>query len=270
MGKAKANTKSDMNEKLSFHNYAACVASGIDSLDTTSAGGSGTRRTPTISPPTLTLAKKPALKTKPSLANVLAAIKSVDNKVEVFGQQLKTNSEMLARIARQVDLNVIKCNSKVEGLEKEFAELKEENAEPKERILETERYKRRWNLRLSGLKDQEGENLREIIEELLLELLPNWEEQIANVVDVGRKERGRNRQIIIQFVRRRHRDQVWKTSKDSVVCRDRGLRFMQDFTKEDQQAREQLWPQVKQARSLGKVAFYRGHIAIIDVRIVTA
>lgn len=64
--------------------------------------------------------------------------------MEVFGQQLKKNSEMLARIARQVDLNsvnVTKCNSKVKGLEKEFAELKEENAELKERLLETERYK---------------------------------------------------------------------------------------------------------------------------------
>lgn len=147
-------------------------------------------------------------------------------------------------------------------------------AELKERLLERERYKRRCNLRLSGLKDQEGENIREIIEELLLELFPNWEEQIANVVDsvhrVGRKERGRNRQIIIQFVRRRHRDEVWKTSKDSAVCRDRGLRFVQDFIEEDRQAREQLWPQVKQARSLGEVAFYRGHIGIIDGQMVAA
>lgn len=273
-GKAKANAKPSMNAKLSFHNYAACVASGSD---TTSASSSGTRRTLTISPPTLPLSKKPALETEPSLADVLAAIKSVDNKVEVFGQQLKTNSEMLTRIVKQVDLNsvnITKCNSKVEVLEKEHSDLKEENAELKERLLETERYKRRWNLRLLGLKEQEGENLREKVEELLLELFPKWDEQIEDVVDsvhrVGRREKGRSHQIIMQFARRRHRDEVWKTTKDSSVCRDRGLRFMQDYIKEDRQAREQLWPQVKQARSLGKVAFYRGHIAIIDGQIVMA
>lgn len=63
---------------------------------------------------------------------------------------------------------------------------------------------------------------------------------------------------------------VWKATKNSPVCKKQGLHFTQDFTKEDRQAREQLWPKIKQARSLGKVAFYKGHITIIDGRIVTA
>ncbi len=57
---------------------------------------------------------------------------------------------------------------------------------------------------------------------------------------------------------------------DSPVYKEQGLRFVQDFIKEDQQAREQLWPKIKQARLLGKVAFYKGHIAIIDGRVVIA
>uniref|UniRef100_A0A0E9WIQ0 Uncharacterized protein n=1 Tax=Anguilla anguilla TaxID=7936 RepID=A0A0E9WIQ0_ANGAN len=74
----------------------------------------------------------------------------------------------------------------------------------------------------------------------------------------------------MQFVRRLHREAVWKTTKDSPVCKEQGLHFVQDFTKEDRQAREQLWPKIKKARSLGKVAFYKGHMAVIDGCIVKA
>lgn len=35
---------------------------------------------------------------------------------------------------------------------------------------------------------------------------------------------------------------VWKATKNSPVCKGQGLHFTQDFTKEDRQAREQLWP----------------------------
>lgn len=114
-----------------------------------------------------------------------------------------------------------------------------------------ERYKRRWNLRLSGLKEKEGEKL--------LNIFPQWEEEIEDVIDsahgVGRTgEDGRNRQTM-QFLRRRHRDEVCKATQDSPVCKDRGLRFVQYFTKEYRQAREQLRPKIKQARALGNVAF---------------
>lgn len=184
---------------------------------------------------------------------------------------------MFASIVKRVDLNsvgITECRSKMEVLEKEHSDLKKENDELKEKILEVERYKCRWNLRLSGLKEQEGENIREKIRELLLKIFPQWKEKIGNVVDsvhrVGRREEERSRQVIMQFVRRLHRDAVWKATKNSPVCKKQGLHFTQDFTKEDRQAREQLWPKIKQARSLGKVAFYKGHITIIDGRIVTA
>ena len=71
-------------------------------------------------------------------------------------------------------------------------------------------------------------------------------------------------------MRRHHRDAVWQTTKDYPVGKEQGLHFVQIFTKEDRQAREQLWPKIKQARSLGKVAFYKGHIAVIDGRMVKA
>lgn len=118
----------------------------------------------------------------------------------------------------------------MEELEKEFPELKEGNAELKERLLETERYK-------SKIKEQEGENLREIIEELLLELLPNREERIADAVE-GKRTEPPDHHTVCQ-----------ETPQGRGLETIQGLRFVQDFTKKDRQAREQLWPQVKQACS---------------------
>lgn len=201
---------------------------------------------------------------EPSLMDVLVAIKSLDYKVDNFGKQLKENTEMVASIVQRVEMNTVDitdCKSKLDELEKKHSALEKENADLKEKVLEVERYKRRWNLRLLGLKEQDGENIREKIQELLLQLFPQWKEEIAGVVDsvhrTGRREEGGIRQVILQFVRRLHRDEIWKI-------------FVQDFTKEDHQARELLWPKIKQARSLGKMAYYKGHITVIDGRTVKA
>ncbi|MEQ2305460.1 hypothetical protein AMECASPLE_038088 [Ameca splendens] len=144
--------------------------------------------------------------------------------------------------------------------------MNKENAALKEKLQEAERYKRRWNLRLSGLKQQEGENLRKRAEHLLSRILPQWANQAEDVINtihqVGKKD-GWSHQVILQFTRRRHREIVWKITKDSAVCREQGLRFAQDFINENRLAREEMWPKITKARSQGKVAFYRGHVAVI-------
>lgn len=256
--------------KLAQHNYAAPVP-----METTRPSNQSVRRTLNATPTKLPPTKKLATENEPSLADVLAAIKALDNKVEDLGKQVKENSDMFVSIIQRIELNsaeITECKSKVNVLEKEHADLYKQNAELKEKLLEVERYKRRWNLRLSGLKEKEGENIREKIEELLLQIIPQWKDEIHDVIDsvhrVGRREDKRNRQIIMQFIRRHHRDAVWKTTKDSPICKGQGLQFMQDFTQEDRQAREELWPKIKQARSMGKVAYYKGHIAVIDGHVV--
>ncbi len=228
-------TNANAGNKLAFHNYASAAASVP--MDTSkpstkaSSSGSGTRRplntTPTKQPP----AKRPSTETEPSLADVLAAIRNLDNKVEDFGKQLKENSDMFASMVQRVEMNsveITECRSKMEMMEKQQADLKKENTDLKEKILEVERYKRRWNLRLSGLKEKEDENLRVQINALLLKIFPQWQDEIEDVVDsvhcVGRREGGRSRQIIMQFLRRHHRDAVWKVTKDSPVCKEQDLR----------------------------------------------
>lgn len=294
--KDKGNGKA--GNALAFHSYSAATATPEEAIpmDTTKPGKAnantqGTRRPLNITPTKLPPAKKSAHsgdKTTPSsdvvatkveysIADIVQVLRKVESKVDDFSEKLENQSDMFAELLQRIEDNgkaIAVCHSRVDVVETNCKRLEKENAVLKEKVLEVERYKRRWNLRLSGLKEQDGENIREKIEELLLKIFPHWADNIGDVVDsvhrVGRRENGRSRQVIMQFVRRVHRDAVWKSTKNSPICKEREVRFVQDFIKEDLQSREQLWPKIKLARSQGKVAFYKGHIAVIDGHLVTA
>ncbi|KAK1885690.1 Rabenosyn-5 [Dissostichus eleginoides] len=60
------------------------------------------------------------------------------------------------------------------------------------------------------------------------------------------------------------RDEVWKKSKDGRVCSEMHVRFKEDFSKEDREARSKLWPLVQEARRKGKRAFLKEGFALID------
>ncbi|KAI2647640.1 hypothetical protein H4Q32_030761 [Labeo rohita] len=133
-----------------------------------------------------------------------------------------------------------------------------------------ERYKRRWNLRINGLLEKSDEDPRREVCRLIGELAPHLVHKLENVIDsvhhVGKKERGRQRQMIVQFTMRKYRDKIWKATKNSSVCKNRGLRFVEDLTREDRNARAALWPQIEQARKEGKKAFFRGPHGFIEGR----
>ena len=215
-------------------------------------------------PPTKQMVKEP------SLGEIFAAIQKVES-------TLNENTSLLNKLVARVDTNsvaITETKSRVDIHEQELEYLKEENNSLRDKVLEVERYKRRWNLRLSGWKERDGEDIRKKVEGLLVKICPDWADEIEDVVDsvhrVGIKEDNKSRQVIMQFVRRRHRDAVWKATKDSDVCKGEGVRFVEDFTYEDREARKALWPQIKRARERGKTAYYKGHLAVIDGNVVRA
>lgn len=77
LGAASANN-------LAFHSYAASAAP--TPMETNKPGNPSVRRPLNTTPTKLPPAKKMATDTEPSPADVLAAIKSLDNKVEDFGK----------------------------------------------------------------------------------------------------------------------------------------------------------------------------------------
>lgn len=85
---------------------------------------------------------------------VLEAIKKLTDKVDSLDSHMKQNSVMLASMAKAVEFNAAEikdCKSQLQTMKREISVIKKDNAELMERVLEMERYKRCWNLRIRGM-----------------------------------------------------------------------------------------------------------------------
>lgn len=263
----KPTTPARGNSAASHHNYAAKMETSTESLK---------RKDPFSPIKNQPTAKMRDLTTDEGTKVVLEAIKQLTDKVDNLGTQIQQNSVMLASMAKAVEFNAAEikdCKSQLQITEREVSALKKDNAELMDRVLEMERYKRRWNLRIRGIKEKEGENTRGMVADLMIKIFPTWAPNINHIVDsahrLGRREENKTRQVIVQFTQRIHRDAIWKMTKDSPICRDLGIGFIEDLCKADREARAALWPKIQQARAAGKRAYYRGGAGFIDGHRIT-
>ncbi|KAG1925229.1 hypothetical protein F2P79_025667, partial [Pimephales promelas] len=179
-------------------------------------------------------------------------IKSVTDAVEYMGKQLK------------------EATDKVETLEKKVGLLEKENGVLRDRCNELDNYKRRWNLRVAGVKEQAGENVKKMMVDLFSQVSPDIAEQLAFSIDIAHRlgprsgEVRSHRRIIVQFLSRTHRDKIWKDARTSTILKERKIKIFEDLTQDVKDARNKLWPLVEQARKEGKKAGFRGHFAHID------
>lgn len=210
-------------------------------------------------------------------------IMKISSKLDSQGEQLhamewkfQENTDAVLKVKESVDANttaVKDLSEEVNRIKSQVAALKNENTALREMCLEHARYKRKWNLRLNGVPEKEGENTREVVISILKEVVPLRNEQLQYAVDtvhrLGQKGASdRPRQIIIQFALRTVCDLVWKMSKDARICREKNIRFKQDFCKEDRESRLRLWPRVEEARKKGVKAYLKDGYAVIEGRII--
>ncbi|KAK1891705.1 Bifunctional purine biosynthesis protein PurH [Dissostichus eleginoides] len=141
------------------------------------------------------------------------------------------------------------------------------------KAAELEHYKRRWNLRLNGLKEEKEENTRQIIADIIGKVVPHWKEKMDFILDsvhrLGKYDTNRPRQIIMQFTGRHFMDELWRTTKQHHLCDHLKISFAEDLTKEDREARRAVWPKVEQARKAGLKTVFRGPHAFINGQRVT-
>lgn len=225
-----------------------------------------------------------------SIADVLRAIQSQSGEIQALRtlvmdikSDIQQNTLAIANINKCLDFNsaeIKACKEKNKELQHEVKVLKEKNTEIERkaielegRVSEAENYKRRWNLRLKGLKEEKGENTRELVVSLLLKIVPHWKEKMGFILDtvhrLGPSTTTHPRQIIMQFTMRIYKDEIWRVTKNHQITKDLGIRFAQDFTKEVLEARAAVWPKVDQARRRGDKAVYRGRYAYINGQRVT-
>ncbi|KAK7889261.1 hypothetical protein WMY93_024821 [Mugilogobius chulae] len=200
---------------------------------------------------------------EPANSAILAAIDSLKEMMTGLKNDMNQNALSIANIAKSVEFNhseIKKCQERNKELETEIKHLKATNGELSAKVLnvekkaaDLERYKRRWNLRLNGLKEDKEENTRKKVADIIIKILPHWYEKMDLILDtvhrLGANNTSRPRQIIMQFTGRIYRDELWRCTKQHPVCREFNIRFAEDLIKEDREARLAVWPKVEQAPS---------------------
>ncbi len=110
-----------------------------------------------------------------SNAAVLAAVNNLSTTIQELSAQLKINTVRIAETAKNAEFKAKEIKdfkTKTLVLEKEVTKIGTENTILKEQILELGHHKSRWNLKLCGLKEQEDENTRESVSQILLKIAP--------------------------------------------------------------------------------------------------
>lgn len=208
-----------------------------------------------------------------AITSLNARFDSQDKKLEELANQMRNNSIMIAETSKAVEFNsaeIKDCKVKCKDLSRSVMGLTTAHNDLESRTSDLERYKRRWNLRINGMKEKSEEDPRREVLDLIAEIVPHLIQKLDDIIDtvhrIGKKEPGRPRQMIVQFTMRKYRDELWKSTKNSPVCLNQGVRFVEDFTKEDRNARAVLWPLIAQAHKEGKKAYYRGPFGYIEGR----
>lgn len=205
-----------------------------------------------------------------------------DNIVRLVAEKIKENADNLAGLIKKNADTIEALKESSEFLSNEVQEMKTEITTVKnasddhqkritgleDRLNEMERYHRRWNLRLYGLPEQEGEDVKQRVIDICKAVIQNPEEDIRSQVDVchriGRRENGKTRPVITRFTSRSTKEKVWKCAKNSEFLKTKKFKFGEDLTTKDKETRTKLWPQIEEARKQGRKAFFVGAKAIID------
>lgn len=227
--------------------------------------------------PTKVQAKKQKGDENPEISNaalletIVTRFDLQDGKLSSIEHKITENSLMIVNLTKAVEFNAAEikdCKTKINVFEKQLTSVVTMQANLISRTSELERYKRRWNLRVIGMKETTGEDIRREVVLLLAEIAPHLQHKLEDIVDtvhrVGPKTKDKSRQVIIQFCMRKYRDEFWRSTKASDVCKLRGIKFAEDLSKEDREARAALWPRISEARAAGKKAYYRGPYGYIE------
>lgn len=183
---------------------------------------------------------------------------------------LKTSVEFLTEEIKDIKCNAVRTEKRVGAAEIKINEL--EN-----KVSELARYKRRWNLRLYGLSEQQGENVRQRVLDVCKAVAPAHADKVGDLIDsvhrLGKMQNASDASkpqgVIVQFTMRHFREAVWKAAKNSSFLANNHLRFAEDLSPDDRQLRRLLWPQVEKARREGRRAYFVGPRAFVDGKELT-
>lgn len=201
------------------------------------------------------------------------------NRMQTLEATVKDNTSSLNSVTEALEFmsnQIEEVSSKANALQNRVEALEKENCVLRDKCEELDAYKRRWNLRVAGIPEQRGEDVRKILIDLFGKVSPEVADQLVYTLDIAhrlgpRSEGARSgRRIIVQFLSRNVRDQIWRDARTSAILKERNIRIVEDLTQSTKDARNKLWPLVERARKEGKRAGFRGPFAYIDGKKICA
>lgn len=130
--------------------------------------------------------------------------------------------------------------------------LKAENLTLKAGMAECQRYSHGWALKIHGVREDDREDIRSRIFDILGKVAQKIRDSLKEGVDVAHrigqwKQDCSNWSNIILFDMRHHCDTVWKEAKGSRFL-DQYLRISRALSTEEKATRQKLWPIVWKVR----------------------
>ncbi len=195
----------------------------------------------------------------------LAAIEKVSKlqeeslvKLQSVEVSVKENTSSICKLSFSLEAmnkQVEDMTEKVLSLQSKMETLEKENKTLKEKCSGLDSYKRRWNLRVAGILEREGENVKMVVNELFRNLSPHSAEKLQDMVDIAHRlgpmsGNANPRRIIVQFLSRTCRDAIWAEAKRSELLKQKKIRILEDLTQEDKEARNKLWPLVERQEGM--------------------
>ncbi|ROI65362.1 LINE-1 retrotransposable element ORF1 protein [Anabarilius grahami] len=142
--------------------------------------------------PTKVQAKKQKGNENPEISNaalletIVTRFDLQDGKLSSIEHKITENSLMIVNLTKAVEFNAAEikdCKTKINLFEKQLTSVVTSHADLISRTSELERYKRRWNLRVIGMKETAGEDIRREIVSLLAEIAPHLQHKLEDIVD---------------------------------------------------------------------------------------
>lgn len=178
----------------------------------------------------------------------LKRLQSLEDAVKGNTKTMKSVADSLKALwGRMEDMS-----GRVSTLQAEVATLGKASTELRDKYNDMDAYSRRWNLRVNGIPEKMGENIKRI--DLFGQISPDIANQLAFTVDIAHRVGPRSgherssRRVIVRFLSRSHWDMIWKDARTSELLKERRIKILEDLTQEAKESRNQLWPLVEKAR----------------------
>ena len=183
-------------------------------------------------------------------------LKNDIEQIRIETQGLKQSLEFtqgdVAVMKEKAEMDLQKTNDELETLRKRITSLELQLQTEIENNIKLEQYTRRENLRFNNIEENEGEDCKSVVHDIIKNDLGIDSKDIRfhAVHRVGKNVEGRHRPIIVRFISREDRDLTWRNrSKIKSSSNHPNSYITEDFARAIQEERKILIKAMMKARN---------------------